>query len=444
MEKYLDYKTLIQALQDAGEWALGTVLDPWIPVQFVLLAATFVVARLAARAARPHLQRLLDRLKVKPRVKPLLAAVPAMLDYLLMLVMLWLIIGVMRKMTWPSNSYLLGVVASLMTAWIVIKLSSTFIRNTAVAQTLALAVWTLAALNITGLLDPTLAALDSFAVSFGEFRVSLLTVIKGVLSATILLWAASALSRLLETRINRVPDLSPSIQVLVGKLLKITLLTIAIVIALKSVGIDLTALALLSGAIGLGIGFGLQKVVSNLISGVILLLDKSIKPGDVIELGETFGWISSLGARYVSVVTRDGKEYLIPNEDLITQRVVNWSFSNQLVRLEVPVGVSYDADPHAVRKLLVGAATQPERVLSEPKPVCHLIGFGASSLDFILRFWIRDPQQGVMNVKGEVLLSVWDALKEAGIEIPYPHHQILLRDSIRVQGLAAAAKAASR
>ena len=203
--------------------------------------------------------------------------------------------------------------------------------------------WTLAALNITGLLEPTLGALDSVAVTFGELRVSLLTVIKGVLSATVLLWAASALSRLLETRIKRVPDLSPSIQVLMGKLLKITLLTIAVIIAMKSVGIDLTALALFSGAIGLGIGFGLQKVVSNIISGVILLLDKSIKPGDVIELGETFGWISSLGARYVSVVTRDGKEYLIPNEDLITQRVVNWSFSNQFVRLEIPVGVSYES-----------------------------------------------------------------------------------------------------
>jgi len=439
MNEYLNLETLLQELQRIGELALSTVLDGWLLLQAVLLAVTYVAARLTGRALRPHAQRQLDRLKVRPRVRPLIAAAPEVLVSVLFLVMLWLEIGVMRKLTWPSNSYLLGVVASLMTAWVVIKLSSTFIRNAAVAQTLALTVWSLAALNITGLLDPTLAALDSLAVNFGELRVSLLTVIKGVLSATILLWAASALSRVLETRIKRAPDLSPSIQVLMAKLLKITLLTIAILIALKSVGIDLTALALLSGAIGLGIGFGLQKVVSNLISGVILLLDKSIKPGDVIELGETFGWISSLGARYVSVVTRDGKEYLIPNEDLITQRVVNWSFSNQLVRLEVPVGVSYDSDPHAVRRLLITAAASAERVLSEPKPVCHLVGFGESSLDFVLRFWIRDPQQGVVNVKGKVLLAVWDALKEAGIEIPYPHRQILLREPVSVKGSTAAA-----
>lgn len=440
MDQYLNLDTLMQELQRIGELALRTVLDGWLVTQVVLLAITFIAARLASRALRPHLQRQLGRLKVRPRVQPLLAAAPEVLVSVLFLVMLWLEIGVMRKLTWLSNSYLLGVVASLMTAWIVIKLSSTFIRNAAVAQTLALTMWSLAALNITGLLEPTLATLDSFAVTFGELRVSLLTVIKGVLSATVLLWAAAALSRLLETRIKRVPELSPSIQVLTVKLLKITLLTIAIVIALKSVGIDLTALALLSGAIGLGIGFGLQKVVSNLISGVILLLDKSIKPGDVIELGETFGWISSLGARYVSVVTRDGKEYLIPNEDLITQRVVNWSFSNQLVRLEVPIGVSYDSDPHAVRRLLIAAAGKADRVLSEPEPVCHLVAFGESSLDFVLRFWIRDPAQGVVNVKGKVLLAVWDALKDAGVEIPYPHRQIILRDPVRVEGSTAAPK----
>jgi small-conductance mechanosensitive channel len=254
--------------------------------------------------------------------------------------------------------------------------------------------------------------------------------VKGFISLGLLLWVAASASRMLETRISRLQDLTPSIQVLLSKLLKITLLTLAVIIAMNSIGIDLTGLALFSGAIGLGIGFGLQKVVSNLISGVILLLDKSIKPGDVIELGETFGWISSLGARYVSVITRDGKEYLIPNEDLITQRVVNWSFSTQFVRQEVKIGVSYDADPHKVRELLANAARKPSRVAADPGPVCHLAGFGDSSLDFVLRFWIRDPRNGVANVRGEVLLAVWDTLKENAIEIPYPHRQIVIRDPL--------------
>lgn len=438
MEKYLDINALIEAFRSASELALNTVLDIWFIVQMILLAATYAAARIVGRVLRPHLQRQLSRLRVPARLGPLVAAAPTLIVSVIFLVLLWLVIGVMQNVTWQSHSYLMGVVASLMTAWIIIKLSAAFIRNSAVGQSVALIVWAIAALNITGLLEPTLAALDSLAMNFGDLRISLLTVIKGVISATVLLWAAAALSRVMETRIKRTPDLSPSIQVLMGKLLKITLLTIAVVIALKSVGIDLTALALFSGAIGLGIGFGLQKVVSNIISGVILLLDKSIKPGDVIELGETFGWISSLGARYVSVVTRDGKEYLIPNEDLITQRVVNWSFSSQLVRLEIPVGVSYNADPHLVRKLLIDAATNPSRVLNEPMPVCHLVGFGESSLDFVLRFWIRDPEKGVVNVKGEVLLAIWDALKKAGIEIPYPHRHLILPEAMRIGGLNAA------
>jgi small-conductance mechanosensitive channel len=228
--------------------------------------------------------------------------------------------------------------------------------------------------------------------------------------------------------------------VLLGKLLKITLITLAVVVALNSVGIDLTALAVFSGAVGVGIGFGLQKVVSNLISGVILLLDKSIKPGDVIELGSTFGWISSLGARYVSVVTRDGKEYLIPNEDLITQQVVNWSFTNQLVRMEITFGVSYSSDPHEVRRIAREAAAKPSRVAKDTPPVCHLTGFGDSSLDFVLRFWIRDPQDGVANIRGEVLLAVWDAFKEHGIEIPYPHRHLVVTQPIPVEARERAAE----
>jgi small-conductance mechanosensitive channel len=339
----------------------------------------------------------------------------------------WLAFGILVQVTWPSQTYFLRLVANFMTAWIVISLSSSLIRNPVFGRFIALFAWGVAALNITGLLDPTIAALDSAALTLGDLRISLLTVVKGVVSFAVLLWGAVALSRLLETRINRIPNLTPSVQVLLGKLTKVTLLSIAVVFSLKSIGIDLTALAVLSGAVGLGIGFSLQKVVSNLFSGIILLLDKSIKPGDVIELEETFGWITSLGARYVSVVTRDGKEYLIPNEDLITHRVVNWSYSSDLVRLELQFGVSYDCDPHAVRKLAREAAATVNRVVGDPAPVCHLAEFADSSLNFLLRFWIRDPAGGVANVRGEVLLALWDAFMANGIAIPYPHREIILR-----------------
>ena len=199
------------------------------------------------------------------------------------------------------------------------------------------------------------------------------------------------------------------------------------------VGVDLTGLAVLSGAIGVGLGFGLQKVVSNLVSGVIILLDKSIKPGDVISLGETFGWIRELRARFVSVVTRDGREFLIPNEDFITTQVVNWSFSDRFVRLDVDFGVSYDSDPHEVTRLAIEAASSVDRVVSDrKKPVCWMTEFGDSSINFKLRFWIIDPQDGLTNVRGKVLLALWDTFNEHGIKIPYPHREVIVKTPVNV------------
>ena len=197
---------------------------------------------------------------------------------------------------------------------------------------------------------------------------------------------------------------------------------------MSGIGIDLTAFTVLSGAVGVGIGFGLQKVVSNFISGIIILLDESIKPGDTISLGDTFGWIRELRARFVSVVTRDGREFLIPNEDFITTQVVNWSFTDDLVRLDVPFGVSYDSDPHEVSRLAVEAAGSVDRVVAAGKsPVCWLKNFGDSSLDFVLRFWIADPQNGLTNIRGKVMLALWDAFKEHEIGIPYPHREVIMK-----------------
>ncbi|MGB8622982.1 MAG: mechanosensitive ion channel domain-containing protein, partial [Paracoccaceae bacterium] len=186
-----------------------------------------------------------------------------------------------------------------------------------------------------------------------------------------------------------------------------------------------------------GLGFGLQKVVSNLVSGVIILLDKSIKPGDVISLGDTFGWINALGARYVSVVTRDGKEYLIPNEDLITSQVVNWSHSNDFVRLDIFFGTSYGDDPHKVREIAIEAAKTVGRVLNSRPPVCHIVGFGDSSVDYILRFWITDPTGGLTNVRGAVYLALWDAFQANGISIPFPQREVkMLQGSSLTTGQA--------
>jgi len=264
------------------------------------------------------------------------------------------------------------------------------------------------------------------ALTVGGVRISALLVLNAVLSLAILLWVAVMASRVLERRITQSVQLTPTFQVLLIKLLKVVLVGIAIALALSTVGIDLTAFAVLGGAIGLGIGFGLQKIVSNLIAGVIILLDKSIKPGDVISVGETFGWINSLGARYASVVTRDGTEYLIPNEDLITQQVVNWSYSNDAVRLKIPIGISYKSDPRQAIALCFDAAREESRILKLPAPNVLLKGFGDSSVDIEMRVWIRDPRNGVSNIKSAILLRVWDKFHEHGIEIPYPQRDLHL------------------
>jgi small-conductance mechanosensitive channel len=247
------------------------------------------------------------------------------------------------------------------------------------------------------------------------------------------LWLAISLGSFLDNRVQRSEELTPSLRVLIGKLLKIMLIAVAAVVALSSLGIDLTAFTVFSGAVGVGIGFGLRAVASNLISGIIILLDRSIKPGDTISLGETFGWIRELRARFVSVITRDGREYLIPNEDFITREVINWSFSDELVRLDVEFGVSYDSDAHQVSALAIEAAASVERVVPAKAPVCWMTAFGDSSLSFILRFWINDPQNGLTNIRGKVLLALWDKLKEHRIEIPYPHRELVMRTPVKIE-----------
>ncbi len=227
--------------------------------------------------------------------------------------------------------------------------------------------------------------------------------VKGLLSLAVLLWAATLVSNLFERRITRIAEITPRAQVLLGKLTKAALITSAVVLSLISVGVDLSSFALFTGALGVGVGLGLQRTVSNLFSGIVVLLDKSIKPGDVIEVGGTYGWVSSLGARYVAVETRDGTEFLIPNEDIITHQVINWSHNSDRVRLKVPVRVPHDSDLDQVLALMLEAAGQPPRIMSSPAPNALIIAFGESAIELELRFWIHDARNGVHNVKSQVL-----------------------------------------
>jgi small-conductance mechanosensitive channel len=328
----------------------------------------------------------------------------------------------------PSRRYLVALAATIATAWFFIRIAAQVVRNRFIRRLIIWGLTIYATLYYVGLLEQATAVLDGAAITLGGFRISLLSVLKAIVITGLLITGARLVSQIAARRISANEDISPSMRVLTVKFLQIVLYSSAFFIGLKTVGFDLTGLAVLSGAIGVGLGFGLQKVVSNLVSGVIILLDKSIKPGDVISLGDTFGWIESLGARYVSVVTRDGREFLIPNEDLITGQVVNWSHSDEFVRLDINFGTAYSDDPHLVRKVAIEAAKSVPRVLTTRDAVCHITGFGDSSVDYVLRFWIRDPTDGLTNIRGNVFLALWDAFKEHGISIPFPQREVKVLD----------------
>jgi small-conductance mechanosensitive channel len=274
---------------------------------------------------------------------------------------------------------------------------------------------------------PVYTFLTSVGLTIGSEHYPIMIFLKAFTLLLILYWLSRNLLIVLRFWLQTKSGLTSAVQALLEKLCGIVLFSMSIVIVLDYVGINLTVLQLFSGALGLGIGFGLQKVFANLVSGFIILADKSIKPGDVIQVGDSYGWIKFLGSRYVSVVTRDGTEHLIPNENLVTGQVINWSYSNNLVRLRVPIGISYESDLQKAMQLMLESCATTNRVLQESQPTCLLFGFGDSAVNFELRVWIGDPENGLGTIKSDLLLGVWQRFREQGIVFPYPqrvlHHK---------------------
>lgn len=293
--------------------------------------------------------------------------------------------------------------------------------------------------TIGGMID----TMDSMAIELGEMRLSLWDVLfaSGIILLVIVgAWLATKAIKSIVARATRLDDTQ---RLLTEKIITILVWAGAFFMGIDLLGIDLTALAVFSGAFGLAIGFGLQKTFGNLIAGIILLMDKSIKPGDVIAVADqagatTFGQIRKIGIRAVSITTRDQKEYLIPNENLMINQVENWSYSSKNVRMQIPVGVSYNCDIKLAEKLMLQAAADCKRVLKSPPPTCWLDGYGDSSVDFKIQCWISDPEAGVGNIKSEVLKRLWDLFQESGIEIPFPQRDLNLRGNAQFEQLVAA------
>ena len=401
----------------------------WLPIQLVVILAVILIAFGLTALIRKHFDLVSATMGWPAYLRRIVHAVSANFSTAIFIVLIALSRASIDAAVDRPRIYLLTTALNLAAAWFVIAIVASVIRNQFVNRLVQVTAWSIAALSILRLLNPVVNGLDSISLSLGGLRVTPLLLLKTGVFLVLALWGAITLSNFLDKRIHEFQDLTPSIQELISKLIRIALIIVAVILVLNSMGIDLSVLALFSGAIGVGLGFGLQKIVSNLVSGIILLADKSVKPGDVVSVGDHFGRVEHMGARYTLVDTRDGREYLVPNEDFVTQRVVNWSYSSDLVRLEVKFGTTYSSDPHKTVKVAIESALSVDRVARTPAPVCHLLQFGQSSLDFVLMFWIHDPVAGVTNVRSDVLLALWDRLEKEGVTIPKPgpSHMIIDR-----------------
>ena len=425
----MDPNEIFDFLQTAARSVGAEVTSPWFYLQLglILVAAGVAYAAEAALLARVDTASLMMRWPV-----PLRRLARVLIGSFATVVFAVCIIAervVMAHSTWPSRSYLLVVAAKLALAWLIIRLFTSVIRNAFLVKVISLSAWLVAALSIIGQLDATIEMLDSVSVVLGGLRLTPLLVIKLALLLIVALWLTNVASNFAESRINRSSDLTPSIQVLLVKMIRLGLMVVAFAIALSAVGINLSALAVFSGAVGVGVGIGLQKIVANFISGIILLADKSVKPGDLVTIGDSSGRISAMKTRYISVAAGDGREFLIPNEDLVTQKVTNWTYTDKNTLVKVNFGTNYDADPKQVCKLAIEIAAAAPRAIKSRTPNCILVEFAEAGMKFSLTFWIADPD-GMDNVKSDVMLALWEAFKREGIRVPYPVREIRVRGGV--------------
>jgi small-conductance mechanosensitive channel len=422
----MDLNDITEFLLAAARSVGAEVASPWFYLQLGLILAAAGIAFAVGAAVRSRVDVTTLAMGWPAPFRLFLRVLVGSASTAVFAVLMTLARVTMLASTWPSRSYLLAVAANLAFAWLIIRLVTSVIRNAFIVRLVSLSAWLVAALSILGQLQPTIEVLDSVSIVLGDLRLTPLLLIKLGALLMLALWLTSIASNFVEGRINRSADLTPSIQVLLVKMIRMGLMVVAVAIALSAVGINLSALAVFSGAVGVGIGIGLQKIVANFISGIILLADKSVKPGDLVTIGDSSGRISAMKTRYISVAAGDGREFLIPNEDLVTQKVTNWTYTDKNTLVKVAFGTNYDADPRLVCKLAIDIAAAAPRAIKSKPPNCILTEFAEHGMKFALTFWIADPD-GMDNVKSEVMLSLWDAFKREGIKVPYPVREIRIR-----------------
>ena len=391
----------------------------------VLVALALGAAWLAGRKLGPRLVGFWER-RAGARGEALGPRICDLVKYFVAAILFAILVNID---TWrPLGAIVLGLALAVSSALLVLGLVRGLNMPRWVAALLGGATFIALLARAVGGLQRITETMNRVGVDVGSTRFSLLTIFQVIVTVVAIFAVVRLLNRVVGHSIRRASGLDATQQLLAQKLAAVAILVAAFFIGIDLVGIDLTALAVFSGAFGLAVGFGLQKTFGNLIAGIILLMDRSIKPGDVIAVGDSFGHVTKIGVRAVSIVTRDGKEHLIPNENLMTQEVENWSYSSRDVRVHIPVGVAYDCDLPLAQKLMIEAAKSSRRVLQSPEPRVWLRAFGESSVDHDILVWIRDPESGVGNVQSEILNKLWELFKEHEVAIPFPQRDLRIKE----------------
>lgn len=414
-----------------GDWLRANDIDLsttpkliHVALAFGLAALALVVGQLAGRRLGAMLARLWEQ-RGGSRIEGLAPRLATIGGHIVSVLLLAIVLAAYpwRPLAALPIGLALGCCAALGTYHLLRGLS--IARG--IAWLLAVIVFVALVSHAVGGLSAITRLLDRIGFEVGTHRFSLMALITVTIVVVVLFAAVRLANRLIGHTIGTATSLDPTQRLLAQKIAGIAIVVIAFFVGIDLLDINITAFAVFGGAMGLAIGFGLQKTVGNLIAGIILLMDRSIKPGDVIVVGDSFGWVNKIGVRAVSVLTRDGKEHLIPNENLMTQEVENWSYSDRKVRVRIPVGVSYSADLALAQELMLRAATESPRVLDSPKPTVQLSAFADNAVTHEIRLWISDPEDGVGSVRSDVLKRIWYLFKEHGIELPFPQRDVHIR-----------------
>lgn len=345
--------------------------------------------------------------------------------------LLFVLIGKLILANWQHTSLLL-LASKLLLAMAAIRLIVYAVRYITepggmlktLENSIAGTIWILLALHLSGILPEIFSALEEIEFKIGKNPVNLLLALQGVLTVLVTIFIALWCSRIIENRLMRVNNINMNLRVVLAKLLRVILLFIAVLIALSAVGLDITMLSVFGGALGVGLGFGLQRIASNYVSGFIILLDKSMQIGDVVTIENHYGVVSDLRTRYLVLRKLDGTEVIIPNETLIITPVINHSFSEHKARVQMPIQVSYDSELELAMQLMRDTAVRHSRVMVEPAPAVQIKGFGESGIDLMLTIWIPDPEEGSSALQSEIYLEIWQAFKQNHISIPFPQREV--------------------